>query len=187
MIRKSIIFFYIKSRIYFFYFLSSIKNRKTLGANQPVLILGSGNVRFGKNISFGYNPSPFLLTGYLHIEARNKNSFISIGDNTFLNNNLIIICDKSYINIGNDVLIGYNVEIVDSDFHEINPSKRNSGNHPCIGVNIGNNVFIGANVKILKGVNIGCNSVIAAGSIVTKSFDSNTLIAGNPAIQIKKI
>ena len=55
------------------------------------------------------------------------------------------------------------------------------------GIVINKNVWIGTNVVILPGVKIGKNSIIAAGSIVTKSFDDNSLIAGNPAKLIKKL
>src|SRR6201981_1609889 len=52
-------------------------------------------------------------------------------------------------------------------------------------VKIGDNVWIGMNAVILKGVMIGENSVVAAGSVVTKSVEPNTVVAGNPAVVMK--
>jgi len=53
-------------------------------------------------------------------------------------------------------------------------------------VKIGDNVWIGMNAVILKGVTIGDNSVVAAGAVVTKSVPANTIVAGNPAVTVKK-
>jgi len=53
-------------------------------------------------------------------------------------------------------------------------------------VKIGDNVWIGMNAVILKGVTIGENSVVAAGAVVTKSIPANTIVAGNPAVTVKK-
>jgi maltose O-acetyltransferase len=58
---------------------------------------------------------------------------------------------------------------------------RHSGMVNAASVEIGENVFIGSNVTILKGVRIGNNSVIACGSLVTKSIPDNTIAGGVPA------
>jgi len=54
-------------------------------------------------------------------------------------------------------------------------------------ITIGDNVFVGCGVIILPGVTLGSNIVVAAGSVVTKSFESNVVIAGNPARVINSI
>ncbi len=154
---------------------------------QPVLYCGKGKISFDSNVILGYKPSPFYYNGSIYLEARHIKSKISFGKNVFINNNLIIICEGSSIEIGNDILIGTNVEIIDSDFHEIEPAKRNSGYHKCISVKIEDNVFIGSNVRIMKGVTIGQNSIIANGAIVTTSFSKNVIIAGNPAKVVRNI
>jgi acetyltransferase-like isoleucine patch superfamily enzyme len=168
--------------------LSSNPNRSgTPRLMQPVLFSGRGTISFSKDVTLGYFPSPFYYNGIIYLEARRKESQIRFGQRVFANNNLSIICESTLVDIGDDVLIGSNVEIVDSDFHEIHPDQRNSGHHKGKPVLIGNNVFIGSNTKILKGVIIGTNSVIANGSVVTKSFPDNVIIGGNPAVVMKTI
>lgn len=78
-------------------------------------------------------------------------------------------------------MIGANCEFIDSDFHDLHPDRRFGGNAKMGKVVIGKNVFIGSNVKVLKSVFIGDNSVIANGSIVTKSIPENVVAGGIPA------
>lgn len=93
------------------------------------------------------------------------------------------------ITIGDHVTVGANVIITDSDFHSIDPLKRREilDSGKAAPILIEDDVFIGANSIILKGVTIGKNSVIGAGSIVTSSFPENSIIAGNPAQLIRQI
>lgn len=152
--------------------------------NQPTLFIGVGQIRIADCVNFGYYPSPFFYSGYMHIEARNETSMIEIGANTRINNNATIVCDVANISIGRDCLIGPNFTCFDSDFHRLEPHLRLTPPTPK-SVNIGENVFIGANVTILKGVSIGKNCVVGGGSVVTKSFPDNCVIAGNPARVVK--
>jgi acetyltransferase-like isoleucine patch superfamily enzyme len=88
------------------------------------------------------------------------------------------------IRIGNDTMIGPDCMIVDSDFHLLWPPERRriyDSNEADADVVIGSQVWIGARCIILKGVIIGENSVIAAGSVVTRSIPANCLAAGSPA------
>jgi acetyltransferase-like isoleucine patch superfamily enzyme len=153
----------------------------------PLLTNGKGNIFFGKNVVIGVNTSPFFYETYSYIEARNVNSFIRIGDNVAINNNATIVSEGEGIIIGNDTLIGTNVFIADSDFHNLDPNMRLSNLIKTEKVIIGNNVFIGSNVSILKGVTVGDNSVIAYGSVVTKSVPSNVIAGGTPCRVIKKL
>ena len=102
-----------------------------------------------------------------------------------------IVCHNQ-IEIGNNVNIGGNVVIYDTDFHSINPQdrldrKKHIDNTTTKSIKIGNNVFIGAHTTILKGVSIGDNSVIGACSVVTKSIPPNEIWGGNPAKKIKDL
>ena len=89
------------------------------------------------------------------------------------------------ITIGNNVAIANNVTIMDSDFHDIFNSKGEIINNSAP-VNIGDHVWIGRESIILKGVTIGDNAIIAAGSVVTKDVPANSIVAGNPAKIIKE-
>jgi acetyltransferase-like isoleucine patch superfamily enzyme len=155
--------------------------------NQPIQLLGEGTIIFGNNVNLGVNPSPSLYSGYGYIDARKAHSKIIIGDDVWINNNVMIASEGEGIEIGAKTLIGLNVQITDSDFHDLHPERRMSGVPETAKVIIGKNVFIGSNVKILKGVQIGDNSVIANGSVVTKSIPDNVIAGGIPAKVIKQL
>jgi len=174
-------------RIVFYYYLSDISvDRKSVTFNQPVLFVGKGSIKLRKCF-IGVWPSPFFFSTYAHIEARTDKANISIGENTWLNNNATIIADKTTISIGDNVLIGQNVFICDSDFHGLEVENRSNGKYDVAPVMIKNSVFIGANVTILKGVSIGVNSVVASGSIVSSSVPDNVVVGGIPAKIIKQL
>ena len=92
-----------------------------------------------------------------------------------------IWCFKK-ITIGNHVRVGANVTIMDGDAHQNDP--RAGVNSPIV---IEDNVWIGANVMILKGVHIGRNSLVGAGSVVTKDIPANVVAAGNPCKVIREL
>jgi acetyltransferase-like isoleucine patch superfamily enzyme len=178
----------IKTRILKYRILSNIKRIEGVPIlNQPILMIGEGTIKFGNNIFIGTNCSPYFYNTYAYFEARTKESNIQIDDEVWANNNLCIISNCAGVYIGKNTLIGYNVEILDSDFHEINPNNRKTGNPKSEKIIIGNNVWLGSNVKVLKGVRIGDNTIISSGSIVTKSIPSNVIAGGIPAKIIKDI
>ena len=178
-------------RIIIFIFKNILSSIQIIEGNpkilQPSLFIGSGKICFEKDVILGYFPSPFFFSGYIHIEARDESSIIRFGMRTMIGNSFTAISAGASIFIGRDCLIGTNVEIFSSDFHNINPITRRVAPAPSKDVVIGNNVWIGNSVKILKGVSIGNNSVIGAGSIVTKNIPSNTVFEGNPAKEIRKL
>jgi maltose O-acetyltransferase len=154
---------------------------------QPIQINGKGQVVFDKNVRIGVNPSPYLYSGYAYIDSRKENSRITLGENIWINNNFVVIAEGEGIEIGANTLIGTNCQIVDSDFHDLNPNKRMGGKAKTAKVSIGKNVFIGSNVVVLKGVKIGDNTVIANGSVVTKSIPENVIAGGVPAKMIRSL
>lgn len=89
----------------------------------------------------------------MHIEARSKDAEIYVGETTFINNNAVIIAEKASITIGARCFIGTDFHCVSSDFHGLDPHRRE--NYKSASVHIGDDVFIGNNVTILKGVTIG--------------------------------
>lgn len=90
-----------------------------------------------------------------------------------------IIASKS-ITIGSNVLIGANCTIIDNDFHNTDPAMRSSNKVAENPVVIEDNVFLGFNCQVLKGVTIGENAVIAAGSVVLTNIPPNSIAIGNP-------
>jgi acetyltransferase-like isoleucine patch superfamily enzyme len=102
-----------------------------------------------------------------------------------------IICNHQIL-IGNNVTIGGNTVIYDTDFHVLDPHVRNDKSldkQQAIKapVCIGDNVFIGAHSTILKGVLIGDNSVIGGCLVITKDVPAGEIWAGNPAKFIRKL
>ena len=135
------------------------------------------------------------------------NGSIKIGKRTFINGgtNLISI---NKIEIGDDATIGWNVYIYDHNAHSLDYASRiydiqkeredfhanrnfgfskNWSPVKSAPIKICNKVWIGFNAIILKGVTIGEGAVVAAGAIVTKDVPEWTVVAGNPAVVVKKI
>lgn len=105
---------------------------------------------------------------------------LEIGDHFFCNKNCAISCNDR-ITIGDNVLFGWNVELLDSDNHKvIHPDKKSTRDRGEI--TIGNHVWVAAFSHILKNSTIPDGSVVAYRSLVTKRFDGeNLLIGGFPA------
>lgn len=117
-----------------------------------------------------------------------KNAVLLIKRGTRISNSTIY-CKKEII-IGENVFIGGDTKIYDTDFHSLKLEERIKPFDSDIkskSINIENGVFIGASCIILKGVTIGENSIIGAGSVVTKNIPKNEIWAGNPAKFIRKI
>ncbi|MDK0976622.1 sugar O-acetyltransferase [Clostridium perfringens] len=110
---------------------------------------------------------------------------VHFGNGVYANFNLTMV-DDCDIFVGNNVMFGPNVT-VSAGTHPINPELRSKQAQYNIPIHIGNNVWIGANSVILPGVNIGDNSVIGAGSIVTKDIPSNVIAVGNPCRVLREI
>lgn len=115
-----------------------------------------------------------------------NNCKIHISSNTTAEGaNFSCVEDNSSIYIGNDCMLSYNIDLRTSDSHSIIDEENHRVNLPA-NIYLGNHVWVGAYVKILKGVNISDNCVIALGTVVTKSFSNNVLIGGIPGIILKK-
>jgi acetyltransferase-like isoleucine patch superfamily enzyme len=97
-----------------------------------------------------------------------------------------IVAAAESIIIEDDVLCGANVTITDTDWHGIKPDERRKTRRTAPVV-IKNNVWLGLNVVVLKGVTIGENSIISAGSVVNKSIPPNVIARGIPAAPIRPL
>ena len=130
---------------------------------------------FGKSEGAFLNP-PFYCDYGSHIE---------VGKNFFANYNCTII-DVAKVKIGDNCQMAPNVAIYTAG-HPVHPVSRNSAYEYGIEVTIGDNVWIGGNTVILPGVHIGSNTVIGAGSVVTKDIPDWVVAAGNPCKVIRQI
>lgn len=109
----------------------------------------------------------------------------TVGDNFFLNVNCKLM-DSGKITIGDNVFIAPNVCIITEE-HAMDTAQRIQGLEYTHPVTIGDNVWICAGVLVLPGVTIGANSVIGAGSVVTKDIPPDSLAVGNPCKVIRKV
>ncbi len=110
---------------------------------------------------------------------------IHIGD-SFIGNFNLTILDEAEVRIGNNVMFGPNCSVI-TITHALDAQQRNEGIMTAKPVTIGNNVWIASNVIILPGVTIGDNSIIGAGSIVTRSIPSDVLAVGSPCKVLRQI
>ena len=152
-----------------------------------IIINGTGKISIGKNFYAVSDKKRSMITLFtpcsLNIIDDGK---IIIGDHVGINGTTIVSRDK--IILGDNCMIGPNTIIIDHDGHDLWPvEKRWEGKGKSEPIKIGNNVWIGMNSMILKGVTIGDGTVIAAGSVIVKNCDNNSLYAGNPAKKIKKL
>ena len=109
-----------------------------------------------------------------------------VGNNCLINGTMIF-CMTS-VKIGDNCMFGPGSKVVDNDAHrtsiDVTTRRLPPETSPIV---IHDNVWVGMNALILKGVEIGCNSVVAAHSVVTKDVPANVLVAGNPAKVIKTL
>ncbi len=123
-----------------------------------------------------------LVDGNVHIApgsriSIDKGARLKFGNNFNSTGNCTIICN-SEINIGNDCLFSWDIQLMDSDFHKIYDNKGVCINPPKR-IDIGNNVWICSKATILKGVRIPDGCVVGAGSVLSGQFRTeNSIIAG---------
>ncbi len=158
-----------------------------------------GKIQFGKNIqmnwrfSFSGNGKLKISDGvslwaheeYNRFQTYSKNAVINIGKNSKINGALFQA--KKSIIVSENCMIGSAI-ILDNDFHNIEKEKRfleyeENGKS----IFIGKNVWIAGQTVILKGVQIGENSVVAIRAVVSKNVEKNVVVAGNPAKMVKTL
>jgi maltose O-acetyltransferase len=159
-----------------------------------------GNLKRLKTLFHSCGEEVFIEHGF-HMDYGDN---ITIGDRVFININCTLVDGKGLdtnseaikaddkplthgkISIGNDCLIGPNVQLLTIS-HDVNPNDRLEKHNYVDDIIIGNNVWLGGGVIILAGVIIGDNAVIGAGSVVTKNADEQSFYAGNPARKIRDL
>ena len=110
---------------------------------------------------------------------------IRIGSRTFVNFGLMAL-DVAPITIGDDVQIGPNVQLL-TPTHPVEPEPRRAKLEAARPITIADNVWLGGGAVVLPGVSIGENTVVGAGSVVTKDLPANVVAVGNPARVIRSL
>lgn len=114
-----------------------------------------------------------------------RGATLTIGDRTFVNYGVSIGATSS-VRVGADCDLGPYVNIVDNDFHRLEPDRRRERPEPSP-VEIGDNVWLATRVMVLPGVTIGDGSIVAAGSIVTRDIPPCSLAMGAPARVVRSL
>lgn len=162
------------------------------GSNMTILgnikVINKGSITIGDNFMFvsGESISPISsnLQGSFYVEEGGE---VSIGNNVGMTSTRMWIAKG--LTVGDNVKVGANVLLMDTDTHQVDYLQRREGHGPIASapITIEDDVWIGAQCIILKGVTIGARSVIGAGSVVTKDIPADCIAAGNPCRVIRSL
>ncbi|MFJ8589220.1 sugar O-acetyltransferase [Streptomyces sp. NPDC093595] len=111
--------------------------------------------------------------------------FIELGPGTKINFDAVLL-DCAPIVLGADVLLGPRCQLLTAN-HAYDPTLRREMYESARPITLGDRVWLGGGVTVLPGVSIGAETVVGAGSVVTKSLPSGVLAAGNPARIIRDV
>lgn len=165
-----------------FFNISKIKYGKFLRLGNQVYVsaLSKNGIQFGNNVSIGAFSRVIVSTSLNEIGDK-----ISIGNNVGIGE-FAYLGGAGSLEIGDECIIGQYLSChpENHNYHNTTISIRHQG-VTRKGIKIGKNCWIGSKVTILDGVQIGNGSIIAAGSVVTKSFPENSIIGGVPANLLK--
>lgn len=147
-----------------------------------------GHISIGHDFSAnaGKNANPIGGDTALRLIVFRPGAELTIGQGVGISNSTIVCWEK--ITIGNHVIIGGGCKIWDTNFHSLDPLTRVSGHDTDVRTSpvvIEDYAFIGGGVTILKGVRIGQNAIVAAGSVVYEDVPANAIAGGNPCKVIR--
>lgn len=185
------IYFEIINRSIFQYYNISYPDNIRINGILNLSINKNGSLKIGSNLILNSNYQGNVIGRQQPcIISVSRDAVLTIGNNVGMSSTAIIATKK--IKIGDNVRIGGDTCIYDTDFHSLFVDERAAipeitANVKKKEVIIEDNVFIGASVTILKGAIIGKNSIIGACSVVTKNIPPNEIWAGNPAKFISKV
>jgi acetyltransferase-like isoleucine patch superfamily enzyme len=146
-----------------------------------VEVWGAG-VELGKKVHL--RASKGAMIRFATWQNGDRQGRITLGDYVLISPGNHIIASE-HIEIGNNTMIASNCYISDSDWHDTYDRTAELDKHAPI--KIGENAWLGARVMVSKGVSIGNNSIIAAGSVVVSDIPDNVIAGGNPAKVIKQL
>ena len=148
---------------------------------QATRLCGEGAIRIGDRTTIGYPIGGGFANSRCELQARSPEAVIVVGSSVGINNGFLAIAVRN-ITIGDRCLIGKDVQILDFDAHGVDPNERRSSSGRVSPVVLGENVWVGNDAIILKGVRIGRNAIVAAGSVVTvDEYPEDSIVGGNPA------
>ena len=148
----------------------------------PMRIIGKSRIFLGNNVSILNFARLETIRNWAGIECNGK---LTIGDHTSIGQCCHIVAADE-VRIGSDCVFSAFVYISDCS-HQYDPDKSIMASELVrVPVQIGNHVFIGIGSCIMPGVTIGDNAVVGANSVVTKDVPANCMVAGSPAVIIKK-
>ena len=167
------------------------KNKIKISGNNNILYVGKNTLLRDSNIFIKGNNNILYIgdncvVNNTSIILDNEGAEIRIGNKTSIAKAQIVSLEPYNIEIGEDCMLSYDIEIRNTDSHKIYDKNTNQRINEGKSINIGNHVWLGMRAIILKGVTIEDNSIVAGGSIVTKDVKVNTIVSGNPAKQIKE-
>jgi len=110
---------------------------------------------------------------------------VTVGARSFINYGAVVL-DAAQVRIGDDVQIGPNVQLITA-LHPLDPTERRRGTETAKPVTIGDGAWLAAGVIVCPGVTIGADTVIGAGSLVTKDMPAGYVCYGNPCGAVRKI
>lgn len=169
-------------------------NIRFLGANSTVKIytpcpkFQNCTLVCGDNVNISIGSSKHRITN-LYTEVLSENGRLNIGKNLALRGGTFAIKgkDRLSVNIGDECLIASNVKLWTTDFHTVIDPETKQPLNPPNDINIGNHCWICEDATIAKGVSLADNTIVAAKSYVTKSFEkTNIIIGGIPSVLIKE-
>lgn len=153
---------------------SSLGSRVTLQGKPQVV--NEGTMTFGDRVRLVSTVATLELVAL-------PGGHLEIGDNVFINYGSSLVA-STHVKVGNDCLIGTHVMVMDTDFHRVDDKSYDTTGSPVI---LEERVWLGNRSIVLKGVTIGHDSVVAAGSVVTQDVPPRTIVAGVPAKVIRSI
>ena len=157
----------------------SLRQKIFSGIRKVFFLITNKNLKIGRNVHIGRNCS---ITSIYDLR---------IGNDIYIGKNVTIEIEGY---IGDGTVIANSVGIIGRNDHKVTDTNERAFDAAVVRENkelsipskIGDGCFIGYGAIILSGVVIGNNSVIAAGAVVTKNIEPNSIVAGNPAKIINK-
>lgn len=166
----------------------SFKKKLTSIGSKPFLMgvwhveLFGPDISIGKNVTF--HGTHDFVTRFSTVHLNNHRGAIEVGNNVLIMMG-VRVTSASKIIIGDDCMLSAKCYLTDADWHDIYDRTEPVGRTAPIVLEKG--VWIGDSAIVCKGVHIGENSIIGAGSVVTKDIPANVVAAGNPARVVKTL